>query len=1317
MESRENEVLAGAQAALAALIEEDHHQPLRRRNSRQSSFTTPDSPDSSSRRSSVLGVRTRQSSTVEVELPIEEEAPEVADAIGKAARRHRLASLRDAVSHNAPRISDLHRVSGVIKIDPKLRLVPYDRSALGEFQALLNAFPDTIDATAARIQGSMNELLHAIIAMMLDEQETLNHSKVARETAAHAMILFVSGLYDIATTGLSPGLADLLKNLAGRISALDAFVRSYFTSEAHELEQVVSSLEDSLEQAHAKITSLTAEVAAAGQLHKRKVAEMQLMAVVQQARARSQYSKIIPSALAMTTDSKLEETHHELLKSHQVLEDAHARLQTEHEVLLRKHTTAVAELEKLVRRVNILSQEVADLSRPMALSSELQQLRDELVCERRRVKELEQDVQMLRGKQIETTRGRIQRTSVVTRMRRQTELVPMSTSHEIANTATNILDEDSDEFDEADLPDISFETLMSKEPGKRLLCMLNYTLPGPPKTPAAMTQTPAAQALTLPVTKLKLHIEIEQPVGRVQGLAPPDVVGVRKSIAAVFERKRHLDECATMVHESRQQLVEVVVGYFLAKAPTPAVAQTEATVFLDTVQRLRPSFGDVRIFAEFLEGTHSDEALDFYVWLVGSLDQICVGVPLDARPEVHPQYISKFKATLLNRTLFRMLRFRTCGLANPSPHLSTHLQRHMGLDSMYDVQRLFEHITARGPIYLGEFHDLLDLFASTLDGDVGYPLDVYLYALVLMYKKQKDWFFEDARLLFNKVHEEALAFEARQRALEAVEMRQTEATKAKRKASELSAKPTKVKGKRTKGKKRRAATGDGRKTAVLTTVQFAVVLARLDTHLSFGQMTEMTVKVLSTRCFYSHGITFEAFAFTAQSLGWFRPNFAVLPPPLAEISISPEEKRSALTALRNVWDTHVAGIYVACECDCNPFVAKHVLQIKQRLHLALTAADDALEPVRTLGLLRHLLAVCWEVGAARGFRTRHGSMGHAYFSIAELARSDELLLVAKGILAIPDAVQGRQVFDANAYLAPPSDFLTNFSHIDPARIRDLFPDHCIQTNECAAIDAVLHRYAWQLNDVYRTYSLVCNDLQGITTEGFHELIHDLGLGSVHFTPVHMTLVFKGVVGRQPETDRLLATSFIELVIRLAVEKHTTERPFIDRKQSKLQLVRPERIAILLEDLCTRYLLPNICQNLSITFRRQVAAPELQRLLNKHRNLLRRLYLYYCRQDAADMEAWKMNFGEFETFIVDFSLNDPVFFPSSMNLLVFNACQDDLNEGQFIYQEFVTAIIAIAQMKDSNPFLKWQRKTSTFIQHLIDYISHPDRAVKFRLILS
>ncbi|KDO29851.1 hypothetical protein SPRG_19732 [Saprolegnia parasitica CBS 223.65] len=1299
-----------SQAALAALIREDHHAPLPRRASLALSA------DGSC--GSTHKLRHCNLSDDELTLPIEEEVPATAEATNKMMRRRRLSSLKARVAR--PSFHEMQRVSGVLKIDPKLRLVPFDRSALTEFQTLLRPFEDVATTTPAVdcVLASLNDLRETIISSIFDEQDTLNNSRLAREISIQAVALFVSGIDELAAATSTAGAAHL-RDMARRLGVIDAFVRTYFINEIHELEQVVNSLEDSLEQANKKLAQLQTDVASTDDRHKRKLAEVQFFSVVNQARARA-----ASPALATTVDSKFEEAHHELLKAHHALETTHARLETSYQTLLAQHETARRDLEQAQRKVSILTHDVEELSQPLALDIELQQLQAELLCERRRVKELEFDMVQTRMRQIDATRAKVTRASVVTRMRRATDVGVLPTTQEIATMAANVLEYDSDEVDEADLPDISFETLMSKDPAKRLLSMLNYSLPPPPTPPVALRQMPDANlfaSVATAVSKLKLHAHVEASAVRAleQSAAPSDLAFVRQTIRDIFERKRLLDECASIAHEPRETLVEVVVGFHFARFSEPAMAQKEAIAFLDLIYRLRCVYGDVRMFAEFLDGAHSDEVLDFYVWLVQSMDQIPIGAELDSRPEVHPHYISKFKATLLTRTLFRTLRFRTCGFANHLSPATTSLQRHPSLDAMYDCQRLFEHTTARGPIYLGEFHDLLDAFRVHLHGEECYPLDVFLYALVLMYKKQKDWFFESVRLLFNQVHDEAVALDTRQRALEAIESRQTEATKARRRANEAPKPSKKV---RKPIKRRRGATPDARKTAVLTTIQFAVVLARLDTHLSFGQMTEMTVKILSTRRFYSHGITFEAFVYTATSLGWFRPDFASLPAPFAEISISNDEKTSAQAALQYVWDTHVASIYVACEGDSNPFVAKHVMQIKQRLVKALSANDHAeMDPLLALTLLRHLMHVCWRVGAARGFRSRHTESGSGaggdHFYIAELARSDELILIAKGILAIPDAVTGHQVFNAALYTAPSSDFMINFSHIDPARIRDLFHDHCIHTNECVAIDSVLQRYAWQLNDVYRSYSLVCNNLSGITRGGFEELMHDLRLGSSHFTNVHMSLIFAAVVSRQPETDRLLATSFIELMIRLAAEKHAVERPFIDRKQSKLQLVQPERVAVVLEDLCTRYLLPNICQNLSITFRRQVAAPELQRLLNRHRNLLRRLYLYYCRQDIADMEAWKMNFGEFERFIQDFGLNDAVFFPSSMNLIVFNACQDDLNEGQFIYQEFVTAIIAIAQMKDSNPFLKWQRKTSNFIQTLIDYISHPDRAVKFRLILS
>ncbi|RHY66726.1 hypothetical protein DYB34_010457, partial [Aphanomyces astaci] len=86
----------------------------------------------------------------------------------------------------------------------------------------------------------------------------------------------------------------------------------------------------------------------------------------------------------------------------------------------------------------------------------------------------------------------------------------------------------------------------------------------------------------------------------------------------------------------------------------------------------------------------------------------------------------------------------------------------------------------------------------------------------------------------------------------------------------------------------------------------------------------------------------------------------------------------------------------------------------------------------------------------------------------------------------------------------------------------------------------------------------------------------------------------------------------------------------------------------------------------------------------------------------DVERSKMNFGEFQTFVSEFQLNDDALLPPAMTLFVFNAVQDDVDERKCVFHEFTTAIVAIAQMKNNNPFLKWRRKADNFIGRLLDY---------------
>ncbi|EQC42391.1 hypothetical protein SDRG_00127 [Saprolegnia diclina VS20] len=224
-----------AQAALAAIIREDHHAPLPRR---ASLALSADGSCSSARMS-----RPSNHNDDELSLPIEEEATH------KTMRRRRLSSLKDKIKR--PGFLEMRRVSGVLKIDPKLRLVPFDRSALTEFQALLCPFEDAAASSEAAVDSvlaAMNDLLETIISGMLDEHDTLNNSKLARDVSVQAVALLVSGIEDLAAATSTTAGAAHLRDMAHRLGAIDAFVRTYFLNEIHELEQVVNSLEDSLEQ-------------------------------------------------------------------------------------------------------------------------------------------------------------------------------------------------------------------------------------------------------------------------------------------------------------------------------------------------------------------------------------------------------------------------------------------------------------------------------------------------------------------------------------------------------------------------------------------------------------------------------------------------------------------------------------------------------------------------------------------------------------------------------------------------------------------------------------------------------------------------------------------------------------------------------------------------------------------------------------------------------------------------------------------------------------------------------------------------------------
>ncbi|CAK4158789.1 unnamed protein product [Aphanomyces euteiches] len=150
----------------------------------------------------------------------------------------------------------------------------------------------------------------------------------------------------------------------------------------------------------------------------------------------------------------------------------------------------------------------------------------------------------------------------------------------------------------------------------------------------------------------------------------------------------------------------------------------------------------------------------------------------------------------------------------------------------------------------------------------------------------------------------------------------------------------------------------------------------------------------------------------------------------------------------------------------------------------------------------------------------------------------------------------------------------------------------------------------------------------------------------------------------------------------------------------------------------QFLVPNVCQAApNLSFRQQVAAVDVQRLLYKHRNFLRRVFIHYARQDTLDEDLSRMNYVEFETFLSEFQLNDDACFPQSMNLLVFNAVQEDGDDRQCVYHEFTSAIVAIAQIRDNNPFVKIKQKTTKFIQHLIAFAQANHHALHLRAIFT
>ncbi|RHY84619.1 hypothetical protein DYB28_005126 [Aphanomyces astaci] len=154
----------------------------------------------------------------------------------------------------------------------------HDPSHVASFQKLLSSFDE--GDNALRIVTTLNSMLQSIVSAVVTD---IDNAKIAREASVHAITLFVHGVQEVATEVQSPALSALLNDLSHRILQLDKFVRGYFILETLELDQVVASLEDSLDQAYVRVQALQDELKAMVHTHKRKIAEAKLMAVIHDA--------------------------------------------------------------------------------------------------------------------------------------------------------------------------------------------------------------------------------------------------------------------------------------------------------------------------------------------------------------------------------------------------------------------------------------------------------------------------------------------------------------------------------------------------------------------------------------------------------------------------------------------------------------------------------------------------------------------------------------------------------------------------------------------------------------------------------------------------------------------------------------------------------------------------------------------------------------------------------------------------------------------------------------------------------------------------
>ncbi|ETW07266.1 hypothetical protein, variant [Aphanomyces invadans] len=1230
-----------------------------------------------------------------------------------------LATFKNKVSMHMPQFGQLRRASltsSMIKVNPNVRRVPSDRTHVGAFQKLLSTFDDVppdCGETGRSIVTTLNGMLQSVISAVVHD---FDNAKIAREGSVHAITLFVHGVQAVATEVANPVLATLLHDLSDRILELDKFVRGYFILETLELDQVIASLDDSLDQAHSRIKALQDECHAMAHTHKRKIAEAKLMAVIHDAkvanmgdpslRTRSPAPDTSSSTAAFTLASANEDVY-----------DVNARLTKHVSELTAALALARSELDSALREVDVLKADVDALGASTFKDIYVQQLTNELHCERKRVKALELEVHDLRVKQAELAKGVLQKHSLVHRFRStvQRPPTPSTEDEDSAAMTDSSADENSSVANvEREKPTTATVSPSIQRARHTFKVMLNVDVKLSDILSPSKRSMSAVANVAHAVVKLKAKLQNKTHLGTT---VPAELIALRQRVNALYDRKRHYDEFTALLprgdHGIPVSFLELSLGWFVAKYSKLQDAEAEAKAFMADLNRFRSICGHIWLMEEFLHGKHSDEAVSFYLWVVQGIHDVKIGVQCPITPESNPHFICKFKATLVTRTIFRALRFHTCGFGTPVASRGADLARDDTLDVMSDCHRLFSAAAAGGPMYLGEFHAVLDKFVTTnATGDDVYPLDVYLYLLVLLFKKQKEWQVTHVVELFHKEAMDAMKDEMRWK-----EATRTATTTSKTRSKQ--GKPTK-KSKSAKRRRNKSATLSNK--VAMSKERFGVFVSKLDLVLPLGDIQDVTCHVLRSRSEYdSGGITPDAFVAAAHHGGWFTLDFATRMSLREELQDHSGDHEIARRQLASTWNLHLSRLSVHGERDKNGFVSRHAVHQRQRITLALSPhATSTTNPQEILTLCRSFLRFSWQLGVLRCHSGDDNDRVQATsVSTLDMTRSSELILIAKGICSLPDVgpvhVPPDKLHPDDPYEA---DDLQPFAVVKSPSIRDLFPKgtpSSTQASECVELHRILQRYAWHLCEIFRSYSLVCNTSFGLTFLAFQELVQDMHVVSPHCTIVHINTIFRGVAQRsateknaeQPaphhdshDDDRITKDVFVELLLRLAVERHTRDArvtaPSLDQDEDNC------RVSRIFDSFVTQFLLPNVCQAANHTFRQEVAALDVQRLLLLHRRFLRRVFLHYAKQDKQDVERSKMNLGEFKAFVSEFQLNDDVLFPPSMTVLVFNSVQDDVDERQCVFHEFTTAIVAIAQMKNSNPFLKWRRKTDEFIGKLVTF---------------